>query len=849
MDIQGWVPRDALVRKIDAATGLVVVNAEGGAGKTVLVSEWLRTMGPGAALQGWVTFDEHDGNSTVAWRKFLGVLRTNAGPDYGKLSDDFENGLLSDSALVDILISVLITHPRPVIVLDDLHLASENFQSQLIRMVRPLPHLKVIITSRRTTLLQREATKLSLPVTLVTSQDLTFSFEETEGMIRSFSPGIPFEAMQTVYRATAGHALSTRVAATHFHSFRSHRQTGHFPQEAFTQLVELLPNHLPAFANGDDEKLATRIAFCPLVTPELASVLFGETETHEEVWNRVKHFETLGLGRIELRSGVSTFTFHALIKASLRAEFLKHQPEADVRPIFATAFRMLQGIADVVDVFGLGLDADLRDDFFPFFASNFSELSLHRTQECLPLLRRYTERGAEFSWQIALCYAVLSSETPAMSPATSLSLARQSLEALEAAPQPTHSSQITLHALAHMTAYRVLREYEQAADHATHLLSMLNAQLDGGRADEIEMWRPVIMQAFVTNVLAGRLREALDIVPLLEGDRLTSRYHHLLSHLTFIHAFQGDYAQATQIWHQITESDRIPNWDKLILSVGWKIGDAILTANQTDPITGLARMNELVPDLEATEMWPAVIYTRAKLRLFAGQGRIGVSELESTMHRLRERYLSEWWRERLEVCRAELLLASGRSREAEQLLWGCGSAPDVLVVLALTQLPLGNLAGALRHLDEALSSPRISVQDAVSALMLRAITERHLHHTDHAGDEIHAAIELAQKYENRLVFGYVPRQAIEQLSASGELPASLVPEISPFEFQAAEHALSKRELQVLDRLSDDATIEQTASDLYISLNTMKTHLKNIYRKLPANGRRDAIAKYREFYGK
>lgn len=61
----------------------------------------------------------------------------------------------------------------------------------------------------------------------------------------------------------------------------------------------------------------------------------------------------------------------------------------------------------------------------------------------------------------------------------------------------------------------------------------------------------------------------------------------------------------------------------------------------------------------------------------------------------------------------------------------------------------------------------------------------------------------------------------------------------PSEFAAS---LTKRELEVLRHLSTDRPISAIAATLHISLNTMKTHLKNLYRKMEVDGRVTAVEK-------
>lgn len=54
--------------------------------------------------------------------------------------------------------------------------------------------------------------------------------------------------------------------------------------------------------------------------------------------------------------------------------------------------------------------------------------------------------------------------------------------------------------------------------------------------------------------------------------------------------------------------------------------------------------------------------------------------------------------------------------------------------------------------------------------------------------------------------------------------------------------LTKRELEVLRHLSTERPISAIATTLYISHNTMKTHLKNLYRKMEVDGRVTAVEK-------
>ena len=58
-------------------------------------------------------------------------------------------------------------------------------------------------------------------------------------------------------------------------------------------------------------------------------------------------------------------------------------------------------------------------------------------------------------------------------------------------------------------------------------------------------------------------------------------------------------------------------------------------------------------------------------------------------------------------------------------------------------------------------------------------------------------------------------------------------------------ALSERELDILKLVYEGISNNQIAAQLFISINTLKTHLKNIYLKLDVNNRYSVIVKVRE----
>jgi DNA-binding NarL/FixJ family response regulator len=94
-------------------------------------------------------------------------------------------------------------------------------------------------------------------------------------------------------------------------------------------------------------------------------------------------------------------------------------------------------------------------------------------------------------------------------------------------------------------------------------------------------------------------------------------------------------------------------------------------------------------------------------------------------------------------------------------------------------------------------------------------------------DELHDSIILVQQGMS-VLSPQITRNVLNAVAAE----PNLLPEIN----------LSRREMEVLERLSEGNTTIQIANQLYISENTVKTHVRHILEKLNASNRVEAVNK-------
>jgi LuxR family maltose regulon positive regulatory protein len=149
----------------------------------------------------------------------------------------------------------------------------------------------------------------------------------------------------------------------------------------------------------------------------------------------------------------------------------------------------------------------------------------------------------------------------------------------------------------------------------------------------------------------------------------------------------------------------------------------------------------------------------------------------------------------------------------------------------------GNLAEAERHVRRAVElSGRGAGRVEIAAARLALSKVRHA-----LGDPAEAR-RLAR--EARLELEKCPD------------PGVLAGRVEPFERvlragrarrtrDGGSDAITDRELAVLRLLSTDLSLREIGDALYVSLNTVKTHTRGLYRKLSSSGRREAVERARE----
>jgi LuxR family maltose regulon positive regulatory protein len=223
-------------------------------------------------------------------------------------------------------------------------------------------------------------------------------------------------------------------------------------------------------------------------------------------------------------------------------------------------------------------------------------------------------------------------------------------------------------------------------------------------------------------------------------------------------------------------------------------------------------------------LWRWLVLTEAELRSTAGQAQ-PASAIRKRLDEDRPLSGGE------AMVLARLQLAEGDPAGAAAALAPCldGSAADGFLTIQAEMWLLDALAhDALADHDQAAVSLERALDLAVHGGLQRSFLD--------AGAP---ARSLLARYRQRLPTHWSYLDELLQVSAESAQVTVVAPKL-------IDH-LTDREHTVLRYLPSLMTYEEIAADLYVSLNTVKTHAYGIFRKLGVTGRRQAVRSARELH--
>ncbi|MFJ2368201.1 LuxR C-terminal-related transcriptional regulator [Microbacterium sp. NPDC087665] len=366
----------------------------------------------------------------------------------------------------------------------------------------------------------------------------------------------------------------------------------------------------------------------------------------------------------------------------------------------------------------------------------------------------------------------------------------------------------------------------------------------------------VLLRLGLARLLAGDLDAAIE--SFSEGWRWSrSTLPHpiapyLAGHCALAHALAGDFAHAEE-WLARSETDisTDPRTMTFHLQKAAVLARPLIDIAHFDRAAAEAYLTQSHHDVDSGELWWIDVHARARIALYWGEADGAVRLIERTL----QAYPSLTAPGSLAgmILRAnlsDLRQSQGDLDAAEQVLDAIDATaahPSVVTSRARILMKKGQTEDALALIDRAARGRRRGSSIPSRWQVLRANAAQ-LMHAPNRPDAIRVAADrIASTRAYDAADEALPR-VHDAIAERTRLPPGLrerypssrgaAPDGGPASAERAN--LTQRELQILELLRTHTAVRDLAAAMFISANTAKSHLRNLYRKLGATGRDDAL---------
>jgi LuxR family maltose regulon positive regulatory protein len=860
------VDRDELLAALDRAVThkVTVISAPAGSGKTSLLRAWAdRPVQTHRVAFVTVRRDQRD--EQLFWLALLQAIQATLDEDTAE-EPLTATPVFNAEAMVERVLAHLADYPgRLVLVLDDLHeLESAGMQTQLTRLLTELPsHVHALLATRRDLRLRLHQLRLAGELAEIRAADLRFTEAEARAVLAAAGVVLSDQAAATLHKRTEGWAAGIRLAAI---SMAEHPDPERFVAEfsgtnrtvadyLVGELLERQPQHI--------QHLLLRTSVLDRVNGELADLMTGYSGSEQ----LLLELEDANAFVVSIDPERTWFRYHQLFADILRLE-LRRTMATEVPQMHRLAAKWFTDHAEPLEAIRHTQAAGDWSNAARVLADHSFSLTLDGHSGTIQSLLQAFPRGldAEQS-ELALVYATQDLLHGRLDDAAAhLELAERRV--------PTAPS-------SHHQRLRV----------AIAVLKLQVATRRGHFADVIQQVRflsdPLATDSNGNTGVDSDLRAFallnLGIVESWSLD-LADAERHLLDGATLARSIGRPYLEVACLArlgfaskrHSFARS-RARSEEAIALAdqQGWGtetvIAPALASLGGTLVWTGEADAGErwLQRAANATHA-DAEPGTQLLLHLAIGMLHVGRGKLRAALEefsaaeRMQSLMVGEHalsaqvsgWAITIKArfgmfdeARASLAaLPAERTRRGE-----------IYNASAIVHLSEGNPTAALTALAEVLEgrAPVIYAFTVVEAHLLAARAHVELGNRQAATAAIERALALAEP--DRLIFPFqmtASSDLLEALPRHETAHAALLIDILDVLRGASlaakdrpllppERELTETELRVLRFLPTNLSRPEIARELYLSVNTVNTHLRNVYAKLDARDRSSAVERARE----
>ncbi|MGY1605418.1 LuxR C-terminal-related transcriptional regulator [Geodermatophilus sp. SYSU D00815] len=848
------VPRERLLGVLSRAvqrTSLTLLSGPAGSGKTVLAASWLRAGGVGWPA-GWITLDEYDDDPATFWSYVVRALADAGVPLFR--TPDLVPGEPLPAWLVPQLAADLAAASQPVVlVLDDAdHLTDRSIAAGLDLLLQHAGgRLRLVICGRADPPLPLHRYRLAGTLSEVRGDQLAFTAEETRELLAAMGVPVSPAVARALCAETQGWAVGLRLAAAPLkqgvpaeHLVTSlARDDGSVAQYLFAEVLARQPAGVRRFL--------LRTSVTDELTPDLVDRLGGRPNARR-ILTGLAHANAFVEQSAEAPGG---FRIHPLFREMLQAQLAYERPGEVARlhracaAAYAEAGRSAEAVEhamaaedwafvvhllvddlQVTRVLAHGGDPALRGLQALPAAFPGPEAAVIRTATALAAGR--TPRPADLR---AAAAARDGGDRPALRVSAALTclLAQDGGDTDPAAVVARADAAAALVALLPDPDRRERRE--------------CLALISGQRA-----FAALRTDAAAEEVLAG-LRAAAAAAATASARQLRGR---AVAHVALLEALQGHLERAAHLAAEADalaaeegrdEPDREP---AAATALAWV---HLRRYSLVEAREWLGRARARRPDPGAVVLDPLLAVLQCQLLRLRHEYDPAAACLEP---HLRGARLPRWVAEQVVTEVVRLAVARGHVREGLRILADAGGdEPWGRRLRATVELLSGEAAGEPAPEDR--SGPLAAVVDS---LVVRACQLMEAGRAPAAAEELADALDLARPELLRWPFLDTPPQVRVLLRSHPRLHGLgewLNPAVTggAARTRGADRArqetpdvvqeLSERELEVLRHLAEMLSTAEIAATMFISVNTVRTHIRSILRKLAVTRRNQAVRRARE----
>jgi len=461
-------------------------------------------------------------------------------------------------------------------------------------------------------------------------------------------------------------------------------------------------------------------------------------------------------------------------------------------------------------------------------------ISLSRRALLMEVLERLPERLFDQRPELrTVRVAMTGMALPDTGPFDTLPADAATLEALGAADA---TGEALTHHLTMVGVARYSGRFEESLEFLAKLRTMATSALRHHGPAVPVIGPMVFIHEGVTLQLTGRLEQAVasfrDAIShdVHDAEKWTTRDAE--GSLAMHYAIRGEMGEARRWARQEARRPRPAGWFERRVAVAGNVARAWLAIEAGERERSAEILLDLVRQRDDDELWPFILYAQTAHELLWGDLRAMLADLQDFA--VSRRVLTppgSMAEVVVAVCESDLRLALGHGAAAAAVLAEAPQHPAVTLRRARFALLQGEFDQVLAlELGVRGQAPRYRAEmDLLRAAALGAKGE------DAAGRELtEKAVELMRRHGLTTPWAGVP---------AAMRPARLeVPVVFPDAVEVID--LTPSEELVLDGLAAGLSAERIAERAYLSVNTIKTHNRTLYRKLGVRSRGEALTRAR-----